>query len=219
MASVTRVPIGGPAIPQPTFSRITAGAQRICTEEPNALPPLIVNSMLILTILAACACAANFRLFNYVKSFESYLDAGSVMFYAKRFFAVFLVVFGLGAASAGASVLVTVDRDDQLMRVYVEGDLIYVWPVSTGRMGYRTPAGRYSPTILRRMHYSRKYDYAPMPYAIFFRGGYAIHGTYSVGRLGRQASHGCIRLHPANARELFQMVQDYGPGDTRIVIR
>jgi lipoprotein-anchoring transpeptidase ErfK/SrfK len=161
----------------------------------------------------------NFRLFNYAKSFESYLDAGSVMFYAKRFFAVFLVVFGLGAASVGASVLVTVDRDDQLMRVYVEGDLIYVWPVSTGRMGYRTPAGRYSPTILRRMHYSRKYDYAPMPYAIFFRGGYAIHGTYSVGRLGMQASHGCIRLHPANARELFQMVQDYGPGDTRIVIR
>ena len=138
---------------------------------------------------------------------------------AKRFFAVFLFALGLGAVSAQASVLVTVDRGDQLMRVYIEGDLVYVWPVSTGRMGYRTPAGRYSPTVLRRMHYSRKYDDAPMPHAIFFRGGYAIHGTYAVGRLGRQASHGCIRLHPANARELFQMVQDYGPGDTRIVIR
>jgi lipoprotein-anchoring transpeptidase ErfK/SrfK len=140
------------------------------------------------------------------------------MHYAKRFLAVFLFAFGLGAASAQALVLVTVDRDDQLMRVYVEGDLVYVWPVSTGRMGYRTPAGRYSPTTLSRMHYSRTYDNAPMPYAIFFRGGYAIHGTYAVGRLGRQASHGCIRLHTANARELFRMVQDYGPRSTRIVI-
>lgn len=161
----------------------------------------------------------NFPLFNYVKSFEFYLDAGSVMRYTKRFFAVFLFAFGLGAVSAQASVLVAVDRGDQLMRVYVEGDLVYVWPVSTGRMGYRTPAGRYSPTMLRRMHYSRKYDNAPMPYSVFFRGGYAIHGTYEVSRLGRPASHGCIRLQIANARELFRMVQDYGSGDTRIVIR
>jgi lipoprotein-anchoring transpeptidase ErfK/SrfK len=140
------------------------------------------------------------------------------MRYAKRFFAVFLFAFGLGAVAAQAQVLVQVDRGDQLMRVYVDGRLVYVWPVSTGRMGYRTPAGRYSPTVLSRMHYSRKYDDAPMPYAIFFRGGYAIHGTYAVSRLGRQASHGCIRLHTANARELFRMVQDFGPHDTRIVI-
>ena len=104
------------------------------------------------------------------------------------------------------------------MRVYVEGDLVYVWPVSTGRMGHRTPAGRYSPTMLSRMHYSRTYDNAPMPYAIFFRGGYAIHGTYAVSRLGGQASHGCIRLHTANARELFHMIQDYGPESTQIII-
>lgn len=137
---------------------------------------------------------------------------------AKRFIAVLVFVFGLGSA-AQASVLVAVDRDDQMMRVYVEGNLVYVWPVSTGRMGYRTPAGRYSPTSLSRMHYSRRYDNAPMPYAIFFRGGYAIHGTYAVSRLGGEASHGCIRLHTANARELFHMVQDYGPEATRIIIR
>lgn len=140
------------------------------------------------------------------------------MRYAKRFLATFLFAFSFLVATAEASVLVRVDRYDQLMRVYIDGDLVYVWPVSTGRMGYRTPAGRYSPTMLSRMHYSRKYDDAPMPYAIFFRGGYAIHGTYSVGRLGREASHGCIRLHPANARELFQMVQDYGPRSTQIII-
>jgi lipoprotein-anchoring transpeptidase ErfK/SrfK len=58
-----------------------------------------------------------------------------------------------------------------------------------------------------------------MPHAIFFRGGYAIHGTYETRNLGRRASHGCVRLHPANARELFHIVETYGHGRTSIVIR
>jgi lipoprotein-anchoring transpeptidase ErfK/SrfK len=73
--------------------------------------------------------------------------------------------------------------------------------------------------MLRRMHYSSKYYNAPMPYSIFYRGGYAIHGTSAIRALGRRASHGCIRLHNANARELYQMVQDFGKGSTQIIIR
>jgi lipoprotein-anchoring transpeptidase ErfK/SrfK len=57
-----------------------------------------------------------------------------------------------------------------------------------------------------------------MPYSIFYRGGYAIHGTSDIRRLGGPASHGCVRLHTANARELFQMVQYFGKDSTRIVI-
>ncbi|MCZ8314124.1 L,D-transpeptidase [Phreatobacter sp.] len=53
--------------------------------------------------------------------------------------------------------------------------------------------------------------------AIFFRGGYAIHGTNMVGRLGQVDSHGCIRLAPGNARTLFEMVARQR-GSTRIVI-
>jgi hypothetical protein len=60
------------------------------------------------------------------------------------------------------------------------------------------------------MHYSRKYHMSPMPHSIFFRGGYAIHGTYAVGALGRPASHGCVRLAPGNAAKLFAMVQKEG---------
>jgi hypothetical protein len=60
------------------------------------------------------------------------------------------------------------------------------------------------------MHYSHKYHMSPMPYSIFFAGGYAIHGTYSVAQLGRPASHGCIRLSPANAAQLFGMVKAEG---------
>jgi L,D-transpeptidase catalytic domain len=50
------------------------------------------------------------------------------------------------------------------------------------------------------MWYSRKYHMSPMPHSLFFRGGYAIHGTGAIRQLGRPASHGCVRLHPANAR-------------------
>lgn len=119
---------------------------------------------------------------------------------------------------ASAAVTAQVDISQQTMRVYVNGALRHIWPVSTARMGYRTPVGVYRPTVLSRFHRSSKYGNSPMPHSIFFRGGYAIHGSYEIRSLGRQASHGCIRLHPANARELFQMVSYFGPGSTRIVI-
>ena len=119
---------------------------------------------------------------------------------------------------ASAAVTAQIDISQQTMRVYVNGALRHVWPVSTARMGYSTPVGVYRPTMLSAFHRSSKYGNAPMPHSIFFRGGYAIHGSYEIRSLGRQASHGCIRLHPANARELFQMVSYFGPGGTRIVI-
>ncbi len=60
------------------------------------------------------------------------------------------------------------------------------------------------------MHRSRKYNNAPMPHSIFFHGGYAIHATTEVAKLGRPASHGCIRLSKANAAKLFEMVKADG---------
>jgi hypothetical protein len=89
--------------------------------------------------------------------------------------------------------------------------------VSTGRWGYSTPNGSYRPQRLERKWFSRKYDMSPMPYSIFFDGGYAIHGSYEVSRLGRPASHGCIRLSPSNASVLFALVKDR-TDDTRIVV-
>ena len=114
------------------------------------------------------------------------------------------------AGPASAAVVAGIDNSEQRMRVYVDGALSYVWPVSTARRGYRTPAGHYRVQRMERMWYSRKYDWSPMPHALFFRGGYAIHGTYSVRQLGRPASHGCVRLAPGNARTLFEMVRARG---------
>ena len=125
---------------------------------------------------------------------------------------------GLTALPAAASVTVRVDISRQVMSVHASSGEVYNWRISTGRIGYATPSGVYQPQRLERFWRSRKYGMAPMPYAVFFRGGYAIHGTSEVGRLGRPASHGCIRLSPGNAATLFGLVQRHSMGGTRIIV-
>ncbi|GEO99077.1 L,D-transpeptidase [Methylobacterium haplocladii] len=122
----------------------------------------------------------------------------------------------VSAAPAEAGVVAQVSKSSQRMRVYVNGVLAHDWPISTARQGYVTPSGSYRVGHMARMHYSKKYHNSPMPYSMFFRGGYAIHGTYAVGHLGRQASHGCIRLAPGNAAALYALTRAYG---TQVVIR
>ncbi len=137
----------------------------------------------------------------------------------------FLLLAGLLAAGAGftapsqAAVNVNIDISTQTMTVSVDGGYYATWRVSTARSGFYTPRGSFRPYVLRKMHYSRKYDMTPMPHSIFFRGGYAIHATNAVKALGRPASHGCIRLSPKNAATLFTLVREHGLGDTRISIR
>jgi hypothetical protein len=115
----------------------------------------------------------------------------------------------IGAETAQARVQIDVDLSSQTMHVSGNG-ADYDWPVSTARAGYATPRGHYHAGHLERMHYSHKYHMSPMPYSIFFAGGYAIHGTYSTADLGRPASHGCIRLSPGHAEILYGMVQGQG---------
>lgn len=122
-------------------------------------------------------------------------------------FAATLIALSLAAPAAQAGILITVDKSAQQLTVVIDGTTHYRWPVSTARWGYNTPNGIYRPQRLERQWYSRKYDWSPMPYSIFFAGGYAIHGSNEISRLGRPASHGCIRLHPKNAAVLFDLVR------------
>ena len=68
------------------------------------------------------------------------------------------------------------------------------------------------------MWYSKKYDNAPMPNAVFINGGVAVHGTYRTGALGRPASHGCIRLAPANAKTFYNLVHRHGLRATKVSV-
>lgn len=139
----------------------------------------------------------------------------------------FMRALGLGAMAlvlsgflsmAYAAVVARIDLSSQRMTVSVNGIPYYSWPVSTARRGYVTPTGTYRPQRMYRKYFSKKYYNSPMPYSIFFRGGYAIHGSYAVNQLGRPASHGCIRLAPSNAATLYSLVQSHGAGNTIIVI-
>lgn len=130
------------------------------------------------------------------------------------------LVLCLGLAAPATAMVITVDISDQMMTVDTGNPFLgkYRWKVSTGRAGFKTPKGNYRPYLLKKMHYSRKYDNAPMPHSVFYHGGYAIHATPHVKALGRPASHGCVRLSPQNARTLFHLVHQAGMRGTTIRI-
>jgi len=140
----------------------------------------------------------------------------------KRFLASVVLAAAVVVSGATASLanrlVAHVDISRQTMTVKKDGRTLYNWRVSTARKGYRTPTGKWSPTRMHKMWHSRKYNMSPMPYSIFFYGGYAIHGTNAVKALGRPASHGCIRLDTGNARKLYQLTKQVGPRNMRVVI-
>ncbi len=135
-----------------------------------------------------------------------------------RSLALAALVFVFASTGASAGIIARIDISDQTMTVMEDGNVLYSWSVSTARQGYRTPRGTYRPIRMHKMWYSHKYHMSPMPYSIFFHGGFAIHGTDAVRYLGRPASHGCIRLHPSNAKTLYNLVQSHGAQNTRIVL-
>ena len=120
---------------------------------------------------------------------------------------------------AQANILVTIDKTRQQMSVSVDGAARYVWPVSTGRPGYDTPNGTFKANRMDADHLSQEWDNAPMPHTIFFdMRGHAIHGFFDVKHLGLPVSHGCVRLDPAHAATLFELVKAEGMSQTTVVV-
>lgn len=109
---------------------------------------------------------------------------------------------------AQAKVHIRVDLDDQTIHVDA-GDKVYDWKVSSGKSGYDTPPGKYGVLWMDKDHKSDEYDGAPMPNAIFFAPGYAIHGAYKSD-FGHPASHGCVRLPVEKSALLFDLVKAQG---------
>lgn len=139
-----------------------------------------------------------------------------------RILAGFALVLALGGgapiASQAATLVAKVDITTQTMTVIHRGQIKYRWKVSTARPGKVTPSGKWSAKWLSKNHRSSLYNNAPMPYAIFYNGNYAVHGTNQVSRLGKPASAGCIRLHTQNAALLFKLAQKEGLKNTSIVV-
>jgi len=142
---------------------------------------------------------------------------GKLMKLRVMLLAALVAVLFVPAAQA-ATVVARVDKSSQTMTVYHHGKVIGQWPVSTARAGKFTPSGTWTAKSMKRYHRSSRYNNAPMPYSIFYSGHFAIHGTNQVKRLGRPASAGCIRLHPANAAKLFNLVKSEGLRNMRVVV-
>ena len=88
---------------------------------------------------------------------------------------------------------VEVDLANQRLRAYQGARLVLDSAISTGREGKKTPAGEFTAgPVKSRMHRSRLYHNAPMPWSVQVHENIFIHGFRKVPR--RPASHGCIRL-------------------------
>jgi L,D-transpeptidase catalytic domain len=121
--------------------------------------------------------------------------------------------------AAQAKVEITVDKNNQLMTVAVDGVERYQWPVSTGNPSHETPNGTFQTFRMDANHFSKEFDDAPMPHAIFFtKLGHAIHGTESEGKLGIPVSHGCVRISRAHATTLYDLVEKEGVLNTSVTL-
>jgi lipoprotein-anchoring transpeptidase ErfK/SrfK len=122
-------------------------------------------------------------------------------------------------AGNGSQILINIDKSRQEMTVFVDGIEKYTWPVSTGKRGYSTPSGTYTASSMNEIWYSKQWDNAPMPHAIFYmKDGHAIHGTLEERNLGKPASHGCVRISRANATALYALVKETGLKNTQVVL-
>ena len=116
-------------------------------------------------------------------------------------------------------IVANIDKGRQEMTVFIDGVETHTWPVSTGIAGYSTPNGEFTTSSMNRIWYSRQWDNAPMPHAVFFtKKGHAIHGTNEVKKLGNAASHGCVRLSPKNAETFYKLVKTSGLKNTQVVL-
>lgn len=125
--------------------------------------------------------------------------------------------------------------DAQTFEAYLDGQLLHRFIISTGagKEVYIAPNKRYpnGHTYLAetyegffkihsrsRYHKSEKWGGANMPYANFFHGGIAFHETDHLDELGRRASGGCVRMHPADAKVMWDLVAQVGVENTMVVV-
>lgn len=119
-------------------------------------------------------------------------------------------------------------KSTQALYIYVDGVYTAGYYVSTGLPEYETPNFDTHPDgRIYDKYTSTKYpdgDYnglGNMPYAVFIKGGFAIHGTTlgNVKRLGRKASHGCVRVHPDVGHYFNRLVRQAGVRNVWVTIQ
>ncbi len=132
-----------------------------------------------------------------------------------------------GCKQESCRVWARINKQAQRLYLYVDGVMVDTFKVSTGDAKHQTPnmSVRAAGPIFKK-YTSKKFpggDYmglGNMPYAVFFRGGFAIHGTTpgNFSKLGKPASHGCVRLHPDDAVIFNELVRTVGLSETWVTV-
>jgi hypothetical protein len=118
------------------------------------------------------------------------------------------------ATDAKATLGILVSLEKQQLTLYADGEPIARSPVSTGKPGHDTPTGVFSIIQKDRWHHSNLYDDAPMYFMQRITwSGVALHQGVVPNH---PASHGCVRLPEAFARQLWGMTR---PGVRVIIAR
>lgn len=134
-----------------------------------------------------------------------------------------------------AKIVVIVNESDrsennpegQTAKVYHLGKLVYQYNVSTGSRKTKTttsgrkyiaqtPAGFYRPKSAYKDYYSYTFFGSTMPYAVFFNGGIALHGTTHLSELGTRDSGGCVRFHPEDIKVVNELIRTTGDGSEKM---
>ncbi len=112
---------------------------------------------------------------------------------------------------------IEIDLSDQRLSAWNGGTRVRAFMVSTGKRRTPTPTGSYAIQSKFRSTRMRGEDYnvPNVPYAMYFSGGYAIHGAYWHNRFGTPISHGCINMRESSARWLY----NWASIGTPVVIR
>jgi len=105
---------------------------------------------------------------------------------------------------------------EQRLNAWQDGSIVMSTPISTGTRRTPTPRGTfkiYTKYSRARMS-GQGYDVPNVPYVMYFKGAYGLHGTYWHNNFGRPMSHGCVNLPTSTAAWLFQ----WAPKGTVVVV-
>jgi lipoprotein-anchoring transpeptidase ErfK/SrfK len=122
-------------------------------------------------------------------------------------------------------IALTVSRDGRIVRYFKRGKLVKTYTVAVGSPTYPTPTGRF---VVQTMQVNPPWNVPNSEWAgdlagetipggdpgnplvarwIGFNGSVGFHGTASTGSLGSAASHGCVRMAPADVIDLYKRVK------------
>ena len=114
-----------------------------------------------------------------------------------------------------AALRIEIDKSENRLRLFNKSRLVRSYPVATGNQGV-TPVGTY--TVATRLIQPTWYwqgiavkpDDPDYPLGTRWLGlskrGYGIHGTNEPDSIGKQLSHGCIRMFNEDVEDLFEVI-------------